>query len=309
MTRRHSPLLALACVAPLIHAPAAAQPTALQGDWLGVATTGISLGLMVPAYEHLAVHGDRAMQRAWAYPDTPGGGCTDTPADPPACAPPVVLGAAVLEAGRAKGGADGLTVRAEGPQASPFTHPTDAAIWPEMALAGHDWQLRGDDRRVILSREAMIEGVSVTLERRYYRMGPDTAGHLWSYIRGRDVSQGRTICEIDALHADPALWAVFEAEVATMAPVTAELHRLANLATRSRDQQLRYLTLLYGPEVVGDQAADVSDLPEAARVLWLAPRGPAETAPGGALLEGLGLSVPPDLARRAAACIEYSYGP
>jgi hypothetical protein len=277
----------------------------LQGDWLGVPATGIFLGVMVPVYEHLSVRGDLSMQRAWTVPVTEGG-CTATPADPPACAPPVPLGTARLQG--AKAGV-GLSVRAEGPQANPFSHPVDAAIWPAIALAGHDWQLRGNDRRVILSRPAVVEGEPVTLERWYLRMGPDAPGHLWAFLRLRHASLGRSLCEIDVLHADPARWAVLEADLATMAPVTAELQHLADLATRSRDQQRRYLTLLHGPAALGDQAADVSDLPEAARALWLARGGPAEPAPGEALLDGLGLGVPPDMARRVAACIEYSYGP
>jgi len=292
--------LALAAVVLLPPLPATGQPK-LQGDWLGFAATAINLGLVVPVMEQLQIRGDLAQQQGWTVPLTQQG-CTGTDADPPACAPPVPLGAVVLTLQ-----GDRVAAVPDGPQGNPYTHPVDSALWPLVGLAGHDWLLRGDDRRVILSREAVIEGEPLTLERIYYRAPPGTAGQLFDYLFTAELSIARAVCGIDALHDSPADWDAFLAHVARLHPVTAELRRIAQMAQRSRDDQLRALTLRHGPQALGDSAADVSDLPESARTAWLDfaanQRDAADRGPD--WLDSLAFDATPELAERASACIAY----
>jgi hypothetical protein len=293
-------MIRVACLALALAAPAAAQTALPDGDWMGFPVTAIGAGLVVPIYEHLSVTGDTASQRAWTVPVT-ASGCTGAPTDPPACAPPVALGAL-----RLAGDGDRVSVQPEGAQITPYDHPTDARLWPDVALAGWDWQVRGDDRRMILSREAVIEGERLTLERLYLRADPDVPGLLFDVLFVRQMSLGRAICGIDALHGDLLRWRGFVDDLRVMAPVLAELRRIDQMA-RAREDQLRALTLRRGPEVLGAAAADVSDLPEGARVAVLALLNPAPMAKDGPRLATLDWPAPPDLLQAEANCLAYLF--
>lgn len=293
---------ALTLALTLAIAPAGAQVRPADGDWLGFATTAILMGLVIPVVEHLHIDGDRIQQRGWTVPmtDAP---CTAAPAE---CPPPVTLGAGRLEAA-----GEALRVVAEGPQTNPYDHPTDAARWNLIALAGHDWAVRGGDTMMILSRPATAEGEPVTLERVYVRAPADAAGWLFDYLLAAELSVGRSVCGVMALQDAPLDWARFLDLIAAMAPVTAEIRHLSRPPGAGRTARLRYLTLLRGPAVLGDRAADVSDVPEGARSAWLAHHAwlaaGAEPEPGLHLVEPLGFQADQGSAERARACEEYFF--
>lgn len=282
--------------------PVHAQITVPDGAWMGFPVTAIGAGLIVPVYEHLSINADGAGQRAWSVPLTEAG-CAGAPSDPPACDPPVRMGAVRLTAQK-----DGITVRAEGSQINPFTHPTDAGLWPSVALAGWNWRLRGDDRRMILSREALVEGEPLTLERLYLRAEADVPGLLFDYLFVREMSLGQGICGIDALHGDPLRWRGLVDDLRVMAPVLAELRRIDQMAQRPRADLLRALTLRQGPEALGADAADVSDLPQDARAAVLMLRlGQAPQPSDSPRLATLDWPAPADLVQAEGNCLAYLF--
>lgn len=301
--------LRLCLFAALALTPLKAQAGELDGDWLGVPLTPILIGAMVPVFEHLRIAGDSATSRGWTVPMTRArcGGETD----PPACAPPVGIGAVRIDRPEADR-PELLRMERDGPQTNPMTHPDDVLAWLQSALAGFDWLARGGDRMLVLSREAVIGGEPVTLERVYLRAGPDTAGHVFDYLRATDLSLGRAVCALMAVHELPELWDGFTDRIAAIAPVTAELRRWMHLSAPERADTLRMLTLRQGPEALGAQAADVSDIPEAARAAWLAMRERAAGQGGSGddllNLSALGLDAPEQVAARAQACIDYAFG-
>ena len=296
-------------LAGLISAPATILAGDLDGDWLGFPLTPILRGDMVAVYEHMRIEDDRAESRGWAAPM--GTALCGGPADPPACAPPVRIGAARIlrpdpEQPRL------LRMERDGPQTNPMTHPDDVLAWLQNALAGFDWLARGGDRMLVLSRESVIGGQPLTLERVYLRAGPDTAGHVFDYLRATDLSLGRAVCALMAVHELPELWDGFTDRIAAIAPVTAELRRWMHLSAPERADTLRMVTLREGPAALGVQAADVSDIPKAARAAWLAMRERAAGQGGSSddllNLSALGLDAPEQVAARAQACIDYAFG-
>lgn len=282
--------------------PATGQVRPADGDWMGFATTAILMGLVIPVVEHLHLEGGHIAQRGWTVPmtDAP---CTAAPAD---CPPPVNLGDARLQ-----DAGDLLRILPEGPQTNPYDHPTDAAYWNLIALAGHDWAVRGNDAMMVLSRPAVAEGEPVTLERVYVRAPADAAGWLFDYLLAAELSVGRSVCGVMALQDAPQDWARFLDLIATMAPVTAEIRQLSRPPGAGRAARLRYLTLLRGPAILGDRAADVSDLPQAARAAWLDHHAwlaaGAVPEPGLHLVEPLGFQADRGSADRARACEEYFF--
>lgn len=281
----------------------------LNGDWLGFPLTQILRGDMVPVFEHLRIDGNRATSRGWAVPMNTAR-CTGE-ADSPACAPPVEIGAVRIE--RPEPARPGLLrIQRDGPQTNPMTHPDDVLAWLQSALAGAEWQSRSAERFLVLSREAVVQGASITVERVYLRAAPETAGHVFDYLRATDVSLGRSVCALLAIHELPELWDAFTDRIATMAPVTAKLRRWSDLAAPERADTLRMVTLRQGPEALGAQAADVSDLPETARAAWLAmaARTGGQGGDGGDLLHltALGLDLPEQVGARSRACIDGVFG-
>lgn len=294
--------LGLAALAALPQ-PSRAQPSSLDGDWLGFAMTAIHLGILVPVVEELTIRDGRAEQHGWTHPLTDRG-CTGTADDPPACTPPVPLGRVILSL---KGQV--LTPRPDGAQTNPYTHPTDAGYWPLFQLAGHDWHLRGDDRRLILARELEAEGEVLTVERIYLRAPAGAAGMVFDYLHAAQLSIGRATCGLDALHDSPPDWDSFWALLARVHPVTSEIRRINLQAERSRDETLLRLLLERGPDAVAGHPVDAAHIPEAARAAWLdhaagLARG-IEPGPGRAVIDSLGFAAPAEVAERAAACVEY----
>lgn len=294
-------LLALALATPAAAQPAG--PPELQGDWLGFAATAILLGLVVPVVEELSVTGDTARQRGWTVPYDPAD-CTGAPGQPAACAPPIELGTVRLTLAKGR-----LGVAGQGHPPNPYPHPTDAALWPLVALAGHDWQVRAGAATVVLSREAQVEGEPVTLDRLYVRAPAGTAGRLFDYLQATELPISRAICGVQALQDDPAAWDGFLAHLFRLAPVSAEIARLGRMASPGLDDRRRVLTLLRGPEGAGDWRADVSDIPEAARAAWLDHlawlRAGHPPPPGQGVIVALAWPAAPDAVARAEACLEY----
>jgi len=280
-----------------------AQPASLDGDWLGFAMTAIHLGILVPVIEDLRVQDGHADQYGWTHPMTDRG-CTGTADDPPACAPPVPLGRVILSR---KGQV--LTPRPDGAQTNPYTHPTDAGYWPLFQLAGHEWHLRGDDRRLILARELEAEGEVLTVERVYLRAPAGAAGQLFDYLYAAQLSIARATCGLDALHDSPSDWDSFWALLAQVHPVTAQIRRISQQAERSRDETLLRLFLERGPDAVAGYPVDAGHIPEAARAAWLdhaaGLRQGIAPGPGQVVIDSLGIAAPAEIADRAAACIEY----
>lgn len=298
-------LLALA-----LASPAAAQqagPPELQGAWLGFAASAILTGLVVPVVEELSVTGATATQRGWTVPLDPAA-CTGAPGQPAACAPPIELGAVGLTLAKGR-----LRADPAGDQPNPYPHPTDAARWPLVALAGHDWQVRAGATILVLSREAEVEGQPVTLDRLYVRAPAGSGGWLFDYLQTSDLSVSQAICGVLALQDDPADWRAFLDRLALLAPVTAELVRLGRGAGQGagqgREARLRFMTLREGSAVLGDMAADVSDIPEAARAAWLDHlawlRAGAAPGPGQGVIAALAWPAAPEAVARAEACLEY----
>lgn len=294
-------LLALA-----LASPAAAQqagPPELQGEWLGFAVSAILTGLVVPVVEELSITGATATQRGWTVPLDPAD-CTGAPAQPAACAPPIELGTVRLTLAKGRLRADPAD-----DQPNPYPHPTDAARWPLVALAGHDWQVRAGATTLVLSREAQVEGEPVTLDRLYVSAPAGTAGQLFAYLQATDLSVSRAICGVQALQHDPEGWRAFLDRLALVAPVTAELARLGRRAGLGREDRLRMMTLREGPQALGDLAADVSDIPEAARAAWLDHlawlRAGHPAPPGQGVIAALGWPAAPETVERAESCLEY----
>jgi hypothetical protein len=296
-----SALLAIALASPA--AAQTAAPPDLQGEWMGFAASAILLGLVVPVIEELSVAGATATQRGWTVPMDPAD-CTGAPTQPAGCAPPIELGTVRLALAKGL-----LEVAPAGEQPNPYPHPTDAARWPLVALAGHGWQVRAGATTLVLSREAEVEGEAITLDRLYVRAPAGAAGWLFDYLQANELSVGRAICGVQALQDDPADWHAFVDRLALLAPVTAELARLGRGTGLGREDRLRLMTLREGPQVLGEMATDVSDIPEAARVAWLDHlawlRAGAAPAPGQGVIAALGWQAAPDVAERAEACLEY----
>ena len=284
----------------LLTAPASGQT--LEGTWLGFGATAILQGITTPLLEELTVEGDLGRQRGWTWVDS--ATCTGGPDQPPACAGAVDLGSVRLETDKGR-----LTARPEGVQTNPYSHPTDAGLWPVFQLAGQDWLVRPGDDTMVLAREIAFEGEPLTIERVYLRAPAGTAGQLDDYLRASDLSIARALCAVQALHADPDGWAAFLAHLQAVAPVTADLGAIMRLPSRPRAVQMRAMTLMQGPEGLGDLAGFVEDIPEAARQAWLDHlawvRAGAQPPPGLVTLPHLPFAAAPETAARAAACLEY----
>jgi len=308
MIGRHSCLVAMLALFPAI-SPFAAETDLPQGEWMGWAITAYAMGMTIPVIEELQVVGDRVEQTGWRLPwDFHDRDCLapDSPPDRPGCVHPVPMGA-----GRVVPAQPGLHVVADGPQSNPHTHPTDIEYWPHIALAGHDWTLRGDNRRFMLSRPVVLEGVSFTLERVYFGVPAGATGWVYMHLVNADLSLGQAFCGIHALHADLPAWKEFLDHSALVAPVAAELHRLSNLAPRGRQTTQRRAGLLGIPGLPDDPATDVSDLPAAALEAFRdhAERlrsGPPQT--GRVALQTLAWRAPAAVADAEAACIANQFG-
>jgi hypothetical protein len=281
-------------------APATAQ--GLEGTWLGFGATAILLGFTVPVIEELTVEGDLARQRGWTTVDP--AACTGGTDQPPACAGAVEIGAVRLLSDKAR-----LSAVPEGVQTIPYAHPGDAGFWPLFRLAGHDWLVRSGDDAAVLSRDAVIEGEPLTIERVYLRAPAGTGGQLFDYLIAMEVSVSRSLCGLQAIHADPVAWPAFLAQLQALAPVTADPGQIRRLPTRPRAVSLRAMTLMRGAEAMGDLAGFVEDIPEAARQAWLDHlawvQAGAQPPPGLVTVPHLPFPAAPETAARAAACLEY----
>lgn len=292
---------ALTAFALCLPAPAAAQP--LEGTWLGFGATAILLGFTVPVVEELTITGDLASQRGWTVVDP--AACTGLPDQPPACAGAVDLGGVRLVM------TDGarLSARPEGVQTNPHVFAADADYWPQFRLAGHDWLIRTAPDALVLTREAQVGDDTLTIERLYLRAPAGTGAALFDYLTAMGLSIGRAICGLQAIHADPPVWTVFVDHLHRLAPVTADLAAIDRLPTRPRAVHLRRMTLMRGPEEMGELAGFVDDIPETARQAWLDHVAWVEAgspAPEGLVtLPMLGFPAAPATLARAEACLEY----
>ena len=284
----------------LVSSPAAAQT--MEGTWLGFGATLVLLGYTVPVLEELTVEGDLARQRGWTTVDP--AACTGGPDQPPACAGAVDIGTVRLVVDDR-----GLTAVPEGVQTTPYTHPTDVGFWPVVRLAGQDWRVRSGDDMFVLSRVGVVEGERLNIERVYLRAPAGTGGQLFDYLMAMEMSVSRSLCGLQALHADPVAWPAFLAQLQALAPVTADLGQIWRLPSRPRAVSLRAMTLMRGPEAMGDLAGFVDDIPEAARQAWLDHlawvRAGAEAPAGLVTLPHPPFPVAPETAARATACHEY----
>lgn len=313
--------LSLAICVSLVPAPLAAEPRSIEGNWLGFPVTGVMLGVIVPVIEELEVVGSEGRQRLWS---SAAFGCSGTADDPPVCAPPVSLGVVRLEQS-----GDRLSVQPEGVIELPFDLP-EAEIWPLFQLADYDWLVRGDEGRLILSRDLRREPISIfdpapepemppiladivdylveaapTLERIYLRAPAGMAGWVFDYLVAAQLRVGGVICALDALHRSPADWDAFADHVAVLHPVTAELRRLQTLAGPDAAAAARLDALRTGPP----DATEIADLPATAREAWFdhaaLRHGEVTPPPGQTQLSALGILASEAVADRAQACEDH----
>ncbi|WP_370222599.1 hypothetical protein [Pararhodobacter marinus] len=214
-------LAALCLITPGARAQQAPTPDAVAGSWMGI---GDMLGLVPGHIEALTIAPDGAAQSVvWRAPvagcaagaaaGAAGGaadGAVDAASDA-ACALPVPV-----FAGEAR--LDNLTVRfvaEDGAGADAFP---DAPAAPLLALPGEAWTMFRADSQMMISREAEINGASVPLLRIFVAVEPGFPEIFYDYAVAMELDIARTLCPATLLHANPADWAAFTAELAAAAP-------------------------------------------------------------------------------------------
>ncbi|MCA2010316.1 hypothetical protein LCM17_02375 [Cereibacter sphaeroides] len=192
-------------------APAHAQNTSLEGDWMAL---GDMLGLVPGNIEAMEIAGDQLSAQLWTQ-------CT-----PPECADPQASAEGQIRV-------DATTLQVEGTA----SYPTDPG-WAYLQLPGGAWSIIAQGRRLITMREATVNQQSVPLMRLWLQVAPEVPQQLADYLAAAQRDPAQALCAIVSLHGAEGEWPAFAAHLSALA---APMHDLAR-GTPQADPAA------YGPE-------------------------------------------------------------
>jgi len=195
-------ILTAALGAGSLPALAASEGATLDGHWMAI---GDMLGLLPGHIESLTIDGDRAVSVLWRSGDCASGDGA------PACSLPLAA-----TSGHFAGTSFDLSVTADAGAAMPFAAP-ESALWPLFALEGAPWQTFWQGDRLMIVREAGIEGTTVPLMRIWLRTEPELPGQLFDFLVANELGIARSICPVVTLRGDPGAWEGFTAYLAATA--------------------------------------------------------------------------------------------